>query len=344
MNYLTTQDIAKRWGITSRMVAYYCKEGKIPGAIKKGKTWLIPIDASPPTDGRVKINIVNIKEDASLQKDFIDINKYENDNESITYHSSTMQRNMGFTRAALRYYEDLELINPNRKEDSSYRAFDMKDISQLLAIDFFRKRGFTPLEIKDISSKNSTEELTNIIQKKMTEINDNITRQKYILNKLQETKLFYDEIQEDRDNYTIKYFSIHEVKNVFPTVSDFSDYQNQVIKYIDFENEDILSNMVRTITFDENGYNGTQMCIVEEVDITTRDDKKSYLEHGKCLHRIIHADSDDNSVMEDMFVSATQWAKEHDLIFKGYAYIFIRLATLQERGTHHFYEVWIPIK
>ena len=45
MDYLTANEMAQIWNISSRMVAYYCKAGKIAGAMKKGKTWLIPAHA-----------------------------------------------------------------------------------------------------------------------------------------------------------------------------------------------------------------------------------------------------------------------------------------------------------
>ena len=42
MEYYTTAELAKKWGITQRRVAIYCKEGRFDGAVLKGRTWLIP--------------------------------------------------------------------------------------------------------------------------------------------------------------------------------------------------------------------------------------------------------------------------------------------------------------
>lgn len=50
--YLTVKEMAECWGITSRMVTVYCKENRIPGAMKKGNLWLIPSDAEKPDDNR----------------------------------------------------------------------------------------------------------------------------------------------------------------------------------------------------------------------------------------------------------------------------------------------------
>ena len=37
MEYLTTVELSERWNITSRRIGVLCAEGRIEGAIKKGK-------------------------------------------------------------------------------------------------------------------------------------------------------------------------------------------------------------------------------------------------------------------------------------------------------------------
>ena len=53
IEYLTVKEMGERWNISSRMVTIYCKEGRIPGAIKKGNLWLLPSSAEKPIDNRV---------------------------------------------------------------------------------------------------------------------------------------------------------------------------------------------------------------------------------------------------------------------------------------------------
>lgn len=48
MEYLTSEEIAKKWDISSRRVTTLCKAGRIDGAIQKGGIWLIPDDAKKP--------------------------------------------------------------------------------------------------------------------------------------------------------------------------------------------------------------------------------------------------------------------------------------------------------
>ena len=52
MEYFTTAELAEKWGISQRRVGIYCKEGRLEGAMLKGKTWLIPADAEKPVDPR----------------------------------------------------------------------------------------------------------------------------------------------------------------------------------------------------------------------------------------------------------------------------------------------------
>lgn len=61
MNYVTTIELSEIWGISSRRIALLCEQQRIEGAIKKGKTWLIPEDAKKPADKRKNVR----KEDAA---------------------------------------------------------------------------------------------------------------------------------------------------------------------------------------------------------------------------------------------------------------------------------------
>jgi len=54
MNYVSTAETAKRWGISDRRVRYHASHGNIPNAIYQGGQWMIPENAPHPVDGRKK--------------------------------------------------------------------------------------------------------------------------------------------------------------------------------------------------------------------------------------------------------------------------------------------------
>ncbi len=52
MLYITAEDAARRWGVTTRLVQRYCKQGRIAGAEKLGGSWRIPEGTVKPDDPR----------------------------------------------------------------------------------------------------------------------------------------------------------------------------------------------------------------------------------------------------------------------------------------------------
>ena len=52
--YMTLKETSEKWGISPRMINYYCTEGRIPGAVKMAGVWLIPKEAERPVDRRYK--------------------------------------------------------------------------------------------------------------------------------------------------------------------------------------------------------------------------------------------------------------------------------------------------
>lgn len=48
INYLSVTKAAQKWGVSERSVRGYCADGKIHGAVRKGKTWQLPENAQKP--------------------------------------------------------------------------------------------------------------------------------------------------------------------------------------------------------------------------------------------------------------------------------------------------------
>lgn len=51
---MLVKEAAKLWNVTERRITALCKEGKIDGATKQGRSWHIPLDAEKPVDNRIK--------------------------------------------------------------------------------------------------------------------------------------------------------------------------------------------------------------------------------------------------------------------------------------------------
>lgn len=53
MEFMTTKEAVKKWNISERRIRQLLQDGRIEGAIKKGNSWNIPIDAIKPMDKRI---------------------------------------------------------------------------------------------------------------------------------------------------------------------------------------------------------------------------------------------------------------------------------------------------
>ena len=68
MEYLKIEQIAKKWDISVRRVQLLCAEGKIEGAVRFGRAWMIPQTAKKPVDGRTKAGRALVNEDMPLPR------------------------------------------------------------------------------------------------------------------------------------------------------------------------------------------------------------------------------------------------------------------------------------
>lgn len=62
--YMTVQETAERWGVTSRQVQVLCKDNRISGATKLSRIWIIPESAEKPT-----IEVLHEVDDAKKKVD-----------------------------------------------------------------------------------------------------------------------------------------------------------------------------------------------------------------------------------------------------------------------------------
>lgn len=54
----SVQEAAEAWGISVRRVSKYCEEGRIPGADRKNRIWMIPANSEKPSDNRSRNDFV----------------------------------------------------------------------------------------------------------------------------------------------------------------------------------------------------------------------------------------------------------------------------------------------
>ncbi|MEL7563590.1 MAG: helix-turn-helix domain-containing protein [Dehalobacterium sp.] len=78
---MTVKEAGEKWGLGIRIVTLYCAQGRIDGAVKKGKLWLIPQNVSKPDDKKRKKSLMQEEKEPAVCKEIHDIyeqRKHEN--------------------------------------------------------------------------------------------------------------------------------------------------------------------------------------------------------------------------------------------------------------------------
>ncbi|MBD8922712.1 Fic family protein [bacterium] len=170
MEFMTTIEAVKKWNISERRIRQLLQDGRIEGAIKRGNSWNIPIDAIKPVDKRViKVDnldfIIDLKDNyfnevdnlkKELDKRPIPKETLKSLEESInlewTYNSNGIEGNTltlketqvvleGITVGGKSIKEHLEAINHQKailylndlvKENNPITEWNIKSIHQLV--------------------------------------------------------------------------------------------------------------------------------------------------------------------------------------------------------------------
>lgn len=52
LDYMTVQEAAEKWGISTRRIQLLCSEKRVEGAVKRAGSWFVPTDTEKPVDAR----------------------------------------------------------------------------------------------------------------------------------------------------------------------------------------------------------------------------------------------------------------------------------------------------
>lgn len=169
MEYMTTNEAVKKWGISERRIRQLLQDNRIEGAIKVGNTWNIPIDANKPVDRReTKVDEFTINLDDNYFNEVDELNKKLNSKRPIpkatlkslresinlewTYNSNGIEGNTltlretqvvleGITIGGKSVKEHLEVINHEQaieyldelvKEENPITEWNIKSLHQLV--------------------------------------------------------------------------------------------------------------------------------------------------------------------------------------------------------------------
>ncbi|KYG31926.1 MerR family transcriptional regulator [Alkalihalobacillus trypoxylicola] len=266
--------------------------------------------------------------------------------DDYTYRTGQLLNILGVSRDTLRYYEEQGILKPNQTKSNNYRQYDYYDLYTIMVADFYKKRNFSIKEIKRLQDGFETDDLINVLDKKEKELNESIRLSEMKLKKIKETKQFCEKISRHLNQFSIKNFPLYRIKGEISDFDAFLEYPI-LLEKIDLNMEDILSNMVRKFSFNENGIIDTHIYIVEEEETKDQAKTTNTLDYQTCIYTIVEdkrRNGDHSDIKDSIFTSTIQWAKEKGMLLKGCAFANTRLITYLDHQERVFLEIFIPIE
>lgn len=86
----SSEQMAEEWGLSKITINDLCNKGKIPGAVKEGRKWLIPDNAARPIDGRVSSGKYAKRNNAKIKPLPIGISDYVRAQSEYYYVDKTL--------------------------------------------------------------------------------------------------------------------------------------------------------------------------------------------------------------------------------------------------------------
>lgn len=127
MDYISTSDAAKKWNLSERSIRNYCAEGRVPGAVLIGKSWMIPETADKPirqkrsdTAPETLLDILQREQTSSLPGGI-----YHKIQIELTYNSNHIEGNR-LTHDQTRYIFETNTVGVT---DSSLNVDDIVETS-----------------------------------------------------------------------------------------------------------------------------------------------------------------------------------------------------------------------
>lgn len=251
---------------------------------------------------------------------------------------------LGVPRDTLRFYEEKGLLRPKKNHENNYRSYDIFDVYQIMIIDFYKKRGMTIHQIQDLLKESDVQDLQCLLENKKSELEQMIYHGQRMLKRIEETQKFSRALSSSLNVFSVKPLPLYRVNG---EISDFiavEEYEN-VINGMNCNDTDMLSQIMRHISFDENGVTGTKMLIVDSADAIS--ENNSYLQHPQCLYTVteeLQPQTEPVDLMEKMHRVSSEYANKHGLRLLGEAFAMIRLITYKANKTEAYMEIFIPFE
>lgn len=259
------------------------------------------------------------------------------------YRTGELLEYLGITRDTLRFYEEKGLVKPQKCSDNNYRNYDIMDIYNIMILDFYKKRGMSINQLQDLTKDSSFDDIKSKLQNKKSELEKMIFDLNSMKKRIEDTQIFMDEMMSSLNVFTIKPLPQYRIKGELSDFLAVEEYK-KVLDVFSSNNDDMLSQIIRYISFDGKGIRSTKMLIVDHAE-QCDENVVEMLHYPKCLYTVA-VESQPNNQQEDLMIKMHKAsAKQAELLglsLTGEAFAMIRFITYHSKETRTYIEIYIP--
>ncbi len=262
------------------------------------------------------------------------------------YQTKDLLKCLGVPRDTLRFYEKKGLLNPHKDSENNYRNYDVFDIFNIMIIDFYKKRGMTINQINDVLKNSEVNDIENILEYRKLELQQTIHEMQRTLERIEQTQEFSLCVNKYINTFTLKPMPEYVVKGEVSDFVSIEEYES-VNDILHTGSDDMLSQIIRYIAFNEQKVLDTKILIAKEIDGYEDEDKVKHLDYPRCLYTVVQerqSDSKQVDLLEHMHQLSAEYAKAHDFRLLGEAFAMVRLITYEESESKVYIEVFIPVE
>ena len=236
----------------------------------------------------------------------------------------------GISKDRLRYYEEKNLITPDRDSDNSYRTYGLEEVLKLLGIQMYRSMDLGVKEIQQIQESDTIDGICDVFQIRQNELNRQIEE-------LQRQKESVSRSIEDCEKIT-KYLGELTLKKVraFRLIDKIDDIlcsdTGEKFRTESDEQMIILRSFIRRLELTTEGIGENEVFVAEE---TANEDIE-------CVYTVVRESREHDPMMET-YVKCMSWVAENNIKLDRYCYIRPLIVSHLGKCTESFLEVFVPV-
>lgn len=214
----------------------------------------------------------------------------------------------GISKDRLRYYEEKNLIVPERNDENSYRSYDISEVIKLFGIQLYRAMDMGVKEIQTVQEAGTPEEMRTVFAKRQDDIEAKIAelqrQNDYVIRCISDC----DKVKNHLGKISIQKVSAFRLNDRLDGLLRVEEYE----KFRDDPNGQkiIMRSFVRRLELTPDGIVGNEVFVLEE-------DEGEQIE---CMYTVVAEEIGSDPMMET-FARCTEWMIENNISIGRYCYI-----------------------